>query len=177
MKIAHLCISKGGSNILRNELGWQGREGVAIRKEEKQKGSVGRMLNEQGGHVFGHLHYTKKFAGWLKDHFIIFQYRDPRDVIVSTYHWLNKIHEDKTWEDAVLRASNNMVEMEPWYEHCNLALRYEHLIEKEYPPTHTFRKGIVGSWKEEFPDDLWDLYYELCEPVLYWEYNACIHCG
>ena len=176
MKLAHLAVSKSGSNILRNELGWQGRGRINIRAEEKQYATLWSQINH-GDIVMGHLHYTERAAEALKDHFIIFQYRDPRDTIVSRHYWMNEIDRPYTWEESLRRTAVNMLAMEPWFEHCNLAISYEHLVKKSYPKTHTFRKGVIGRWKTEFPDDLWDLYDEICEPVKYWEYDACIHCG
>ena len=67
------------------------------------------------------------------------------------------------------KTIKHMIGMEPWHEHCNLAVRYEHLIEKKYPPTHTYREHV--PWQDEFPPDMLDLYYELSEQIRYWEYS------
>ena len=117
----------------------------------------------------GHLYYTEKVAEMLDDYFIIFQYRDPRDVIVSGKSFAEKLNIRDDWEFVIRKYSESMVKMEPWFEHCNLAISYEELIKKSYPKTHTFHRGGSGNWKEEFPVEWWDLYYELCDPVRYWE--------
>lgn len=170
MKVAHLSVPKSGSNILRVAMGWEGKPRVTGGAAEKQMEQL-RLQMENDGDVNGHLRYTEEVHELLSDYLIIFQYRDPRDTIVSWYRWHQKLGKNRTWRDQIHMASRHMDLMEPWFEHCDLAVRYEHLIEKEYPETHTFRRGIVGSYKDEFPPEHWDYYNERCAKVKYWEWN------
>jgi len=170
MRVAHLSVPKSGSNILRVAMGWEGKERVTGGATHVQMEQLEKQIKYEGD-VNGHLQYTEQFHEMLKDHMIIFQYRDPRDTIVSWYEWHKKLGKNRTWRDQIHLASAQMLAMEPWWEHCDLAVRYEHLVEKEYPETHTFRRGIVGSYKDEFPPEHWDYYNERCAKVKYWEWN------
>jgi len=171
VKVAHISVPKSGSNILRNELGWSGKLRVPDGSPNRQRTILRQQLASGNGDVHGHLRYTEEYHELLKDHFIIFQYRDPRDTLVSWYHWFEKLKKDMSWKDIIHYGSRQMEIMEPWYEHCSLALRFEHLIEREYPPTHTFRKGKIGVYREEFPSELWGYYNRRCRSVKYWEYD------
>jgi len=172
MRVAHLSVPKSGSNILREAFGWAKKERITGAVEHIQFEQLERQIKYEGD-VNGHLKYTDAFLALLRhyNYLIIFQYRDPRDTIVSWYEWHKKLGKNRTWRDQIHLASAQMIEMEPWWEACDLAVRYEHLIEKKYPETHTFRRGIVGSYKDEFPSEHWDYYNERCAKVKYWEWN------
>jgi hypothetical protein len=168
MKVAHLAITKSGSNILRNEMGWAGRARIRVKTHDVQFASLKKMLRTPPGDVMGHLSYSDEARDLLRDHFIIFQFRDPRAVIVSRYAFSLRLYGPTDFEKFMRRTIKHMIAMEPWYEHCGLAVRYEHLIEKKYPPTHTYREKN-GTWMDEFPSDMLDLYYELSDQIRYWE--------
>ena len=173
MKVAHLSVPKSGSNILREAMGWAGKIRVPDGSPKRQLRILKEQIASGDGDVNGHLRYTEEYHELLKDHFIIFQYRDPRDQIVSLYHWFNKLNKGMSWKDIIHYSSRQMEVMEPWYEHCDLAIRYEYLIEKDYPPTHTFREGGgVGSYRQDFPPDLWNYYHHRCRKVRYWEFDS-----
>jgi len=172
MKVALLSVTKSGSNILRNEMGWAGKPRLKQRHNVPDSiRDLKGMMHGRTGDVLGHLRYSDEALELLKDYFIIFQFRDPRAVITSGYAYHLKLYGEVDFEVKMKRTVEHMISMEPWYEHCSLAVRYEHLIEKEYPPTHTYREGD-HTWRDEFPSDMLDLYYEISGPIRYWEYGG-----
>lgn len=171
MKVALLSITKSGSNILRNEMGWAGRIRIGAKTHDVQFAVLKKQIKTPPGDVMGHLSYSDEARVLLRDHFIIFQFRDPRAVITSRYAFSLKHQGPTDFEKLMRKTIKHMIAMEPWYDICGLAVRYEHLIEKEYPPTHTYRKKD-GTWRDEFPGDMLALYYEISDPIRYWEWEA-----
>jgi hypothetical protein len=83
--------------------------------------------------------------------------------------------------------------MEPWLHCADTVLRYEEFIlqspkqmatlagvlGEEFVsririgvPSDTFRAGRIGDWKTDFPEEYWELYEEVCEPIRSWEWMS-----
>ena len=113
--------------------------------------------------LVGHCRYDPEIVEFLSDWEITFLTRDPRDVIVSRYYW----DADRDWDvarDKTLEQCINLVQWEPLAKEI---ISFEYLVTKNYTKnTPTFRKGLVGEWKKELPDGLYDESFDI---VKHWE--------
>ena len=171
-----------------------------------------KRLREFKNRAFGHVTYLPEFAKAIQAEptRIIFNIRDPRDVIVAEYYnmkkakpgmgWLNfwipekecyVVDDDpishlidfavrwKVWlgwmkdeftyvvryEDLRTKGMETCISLYNWISHWGIVIDPAYVINKRLAPTHdnpTFRKGIIGEWKEVFTDKQ----KEKCERVL-----------
>jgi hypothetical protein len=108
--------------------------------------------------VYGHIPYTEAIENKLLGIPKIFLRRDPRDCIVSWFHWAGC-----SIEEALHKCKFRMFAMLPWEDVADHVIRYEDLISA---PEHslsafnivgdinfkanTFRKGRIGDWIYHF---------------------------
>lgn len=119
---------------------------------------------------------------------ILFQYRDPRDILVSRHHKFTEI----PWERTIDWMVDWVLPMEPWMRHADTVIRYEDFVLQSSEqmaqltelfgrqfvdririgePSPTFRAGRIGDWKTDFPQQYLGLYEVLCAPIRYWEFR------
>ena len=155
-------VMKAGNHLLKLHLG--ARTWPIHWRDVKE---TMRLLNAQATHnstaLFGHIRYCPETAEFLDKWNITFLRRDPRDIIVSRYHYIDCKGDWELAKDKTLEQCNNLVQ---WEQLASQIVSYEELVTMGYPrKSATFRKGLVGEWKNELPDGL----YKGFEAVEHWE--------
>lgn len=179
MKFAYITLPNSGTHILQPVFG----------DEEEATGWPGYSFGDDC--LQAHLPYSsfEEMMVRRRGLHIIFQYRDPRDILVSAYHRWEKT---TSWAQIINLVEDWILPMEPWFHRADTVIRYEHLIlqspeqmatltellGKEFVdriqiggPSPTFREGRIGDWKTEFPDMWRGVYEKLFASVRYWEWD------
>ena len=190
MQFSYVTVPQSGTHILQPAFG------------DKADAPKGTYEGLPGARYFGevlhsHANYSELAEKTLRtgNRKIIFQYRDPRDIIVARSHKLvpdrKKWNRTNQWEELIRWAGKWVVGTEPWMRHADVILRYEHfilqlpgqmatltdLLGEEFVSririggsSPTFRAGRIGDWTTDFPKAYWELYEEICAPIRSWEW-------
>ncbi len=190
MQLAYVTIPQSGTHILQRAFG---------RKADHPAGPGLPDARLLGDVLHSHANYSELAEKTLRagNRKIIFQYRDPRDIIVARHY--KRVPDRKMWrkanewEEVIHWAGKWVVPMEPWMRHADIILRYEDLILRSPKqmatltdllgeelvsririggPSPTFRAGRIGDWKTDFPKEYRKLYEKICEPIRYWEWTG-----
>ena len=192
MQFSYVTVPQSGTHILQPAFG---------NKADAPKGTYEGL---PGARYFGevlhsHANYSELAEKTLRrgGRKIIFQYRDPRDIIVARRY---KLTPDKAlwrksneWETIIDWMVKWVVRKEPWMRHADTILRYEHFV-LQLPtqtamltdllgegsvsririggPSPTFRAGRIGDWKTDLPKKYLELYKKTCEPIRSWEWEG-----
>ena len=182
MKIAYVTCTQSGTHILGAVFGPQ----LPVPARDGKSFPGVRFFGEALQTHRGYSEATEAYLRFGPRH-LIFQMRDPRDMLVARFHKTGK-----TWEECIRWTARYTCKQEPWMRHADTIIRYEDLIlqtprtmaaltsllGKEFVsririggPSPTFRAGRIGDWKTDFPKEYVELYEELCEPIRYWEWQ------
>jgi hypothetical protein len=188
MQLSYVTIPQSGTHILQRAFG--NKTAIPAGPGLPDARLLGDVLHS-------HANYSELAEKTLRagNRKIIFQYRDPRDIIVSRSHKLvpdrKAWRRANEWEEIIRWAGKWVVRMEPWMRHADIVLRYEDfilrspkqmatltdLLGEEFVsririggPSPTFRAGRIGDWKTDFPKEYRELYEKICEPIRYWEW-------
>lgn len=182
-KFVCLCVMKSGSHLLRHVWGIEGCPSF----RRFSDGHLGVDMDgwEDSKYIMGHVGRSEEAEEMLHDRELWLLIRDPRDCIVSMWYWQQKKGLLNPWEwciEEIGKQGRGIVRWED-YEGVKL-LRYEDMIlrpestglgiEKlRYRGGITYREGGgIGSYKKDFPIDLWGLYEQECKDIRHWEHNA-----
>lgn len=138
-----------------------------------------KYLYQLEDNVYGHIPWREDIEEALVDIEKVFLYRDPRDCIVSWFHW-----KGCSFEEALRVIKYRMYAMLPWESKADYVIRYEDLInnpEKTLEPFEikgriefkapTFRKGSTGDWVEYFSPSHVAEYLRDYASVRHWEHR------
>jgi len=159
-------VPKSGSIMLRNRVGMTNEELIEDSEESL------RSRTDGGLNLWGHLSYAHKYRLMLDGYLIVFNYRDPRDTIVSHYYWENKTGKDISWDTALYQSLEFMKRMSGWERFAHIYTRYELFANNGQPHSYTFRRGIIGSWRDELPPDIAARYDALKGDLQRWEWTC-----
>jgi hypothetical protein len=133
----------------RGHLGmYDGRTG----RPHDKRDLMNALLNLSDGFITAHLHHWPLLAGYVRNHRMIFLYRDPRDVVISHAHYVSttpahslyKAYQGLSWDEQVRMSilgvddtpdiGQRFLPYVPWmYEERVLKLSYEDLVRNPEP--------------------------------------------
>ena len=196
-KIISISPQKSGSNILRRVLDLEEKPGIKVRAPKHFRYHE-LSDNADAEYLWGHVHYFPQTHAEIRrqDRKIWLLVRDPRDIVVSFWHFQLRIGKDCSYVQSLDFTSLHMNKIRPWEDVEVEIFHFEELIldpegqakrissllerpEEDVLADLLFRGGMsyregggIGSYQKDFPDDLYPAYWERCADLKHWEWNA-----
>jgi len=197
MRVISISVPKTGSHILRRVLGLENEGGIKVRDPSHiHYSQLREHANDRRlwGHVWHEPFTTIEIRRQRRQIWLLT--RDPRDTIVSRYYFQKRLGNNRSYEECLGWLSLHMRKTRPWEDEDVEIFRFEELIldpegqaqriskllkepEEEvlenllYRGGPTYRPGGgIGTYKKDFPDELWPAYKEKYTEVRHWEYET-----
>lgn len=141
-KILIVSLQKCGTHLIKKIMAESGYQSVCVGKNVGMHHFRGLRDNQ---YLLSHFTPSDEIQMAIEDGdeslFVLFNYRDPRDVIVSWYYWMHPKHggEMHLHQEFMRKVYSNFTDEELIY----LFIRNEKLREVEYNPIEHFRQSRV----------------------------------
>ncbi len=137
-KILIVSIQKSGTHLIQNIMNEAGFEGIGVEKDTKMADFIGL---EDSQYLWSHFAPSDEIQMALENGgesvYIIFNFRDPRDVLVSWFYWLHP-NSDKSMhlhQDYMKKVYSHFTDDEL----IDIFIRNDKFREVEYNPIEHFR--------------------------------------